>query len=69
LRPLWLNGEAVHIAEQSAKAAGMPVAWFVESMLFELCGASTPVEQSAVEPPVPGRVIPIGEARGRRGRG
>jgi len=68
LRPLWLNGEAVRIAEQCAVDAGMSVARFVESMLFEVCG---PAERSAGRVkkravPATGRVIPISEARRRR---
>ena len=68
LRPLWLNGEAVRMAEQCAQDAGVPVARFVESMLFEVCGqAERPaslVKKRAM--PAAGRVIPISEARRRR---
>jgi hypothetical protein len=68
LRPLWLNGEAVQLAEHCAEAAAMPAARFVESMLFELCGASTQVKKSARgvkkrEVHAPGRVISICKAR------
>jgi|SRR5438128_145199 len=72
LRPLWLNGEALRIAEQCAEDAGMPVTGFVENMLFEVCGFQPPVKKSARRPkkgdaPGSGRVVPISEARRRRG--
>jgi hypothetical protein len=71
LRPLWLNEEAVRIAEQRAEDAGMPVAQFVESMLFEVCGHPKQAERSAsrvkrLAVPAGRRVIQIGEARRRR---
>jgi hypothetical protein len=47
VRPLWLDKEAVHAAEQCAEAAGVSVTRFIESMVFEICGASPPVRKSA----------------------
>jgi len=42
LRPLWLNSEAVQIAEQGAKDAGM---------LFDLCGSPARAEEPAAALP------------------
>ena len=47
MRPLWLDSEAVHAAELCAEAAGGPVARFIDSMLFELCGTPPPVRSTA----------------------
>jgi len=70
LQPLWLNAEAIQLAERGAEAAGMPVAGFVESMLFEVCGArgGKPAGgRRKRERRPPGHVIQIGDARRRRG--
>ena len=47
VRPLWLDSDAVHAAELCAEAAGVPVARFVDGMLFEICGASRPRKKPA----------------------
>ena len=47
VRPLWLDKEAVQAAEPYADSAGVSVTRYIESMLFEICGASPPVRKSA----------------------
>ena len=47
VRPLWLDKDAVQAAELSAEAAGVSVTRFIETMLFEICGASRLVKKSA----------------------
>ena len=47
MRPLWLDSEAVEVAEQCAEAVGVPVARFVERVLFELCGVPQPRKRAA----------------------
>ena len=47
MRPLWLDKEAVQAAEPFADSAGVSVTRYIESMLFEICGASPPIRKSA----------------------
>ena len=47
MRPLWLDKEAVEAAEPYADSAGVSVTRYIESMLFEICGASPPGTTSA----------------------
>lgn len=47
MRLLWLDSDAVHAAEQCAKAVGVPVARFIDSVLLELCGESKPPKRPA----------------------
>ena len=69
IRPLWLNSEAVDVAEHCAETVGVSVARFVESMLFDVCGAPQRPKKSADgtsrrEARAPAQIIRID--RGRR---
>jgi len=47
VRLLWLNSEAVDVAEHCADASGMRVERFVERVLFDICGAPPRPKRSA----------------------
>ncbi len=47
LRSVWLDSDAVHAAELCAEAAGVPVARFIDSMLFEICAGTPPPRKAS----------------------
>jgi len=64
VRRLWLDSDAVQAAEACAKAVGVPVARFIDSVLLELCGEPKRLKRppggtSQGEARVPAEVIRI----------